>query len=45
MKALTWHFFAVVLIQPVDTKGKQNSFSVVFGNNYFTLNDRFVLSA
>lgn len=34
-----------VLVQPVDTKGKQNSFSVVFGNNYFTLNDHFVLSA
>lgn len=45
VKALTWHIFAVVLFQPVDTKSKQNSSSVVFDNNYFSLNDHFVLSA
>lgn len=44
VKALTWHISAVVLFQTVDIKGRQNSFSVVFGNNYFSLNDRFVLS-
>lgn len=43
--SITVDILAVVLFQPVDIKGKQNSFSVVFCNSYFSLNHLFVLSA